>query len=105
MSRLDVVEDALTALAAFLDAHGHGAACVCGPCTAYRQATELLIQLDHLLTILEAWNTAEWVEGDYAVITQEELQEALRVLDDACPGPRAGDRTPRPPADAGKEGG
>lgn len=96
MNRLDCLDDALLALAVFL--HAHGPACVCGPCTAYAQATALLPRLEHLLTILEHWSTAEWEEGeDEAGITQEDLQEALRVLD--------ADNTTRPAAGAGEGAG
>lgn len=81
MNRLDCLDDALIALAVLL--HEHGPACVCGPCTAYTQATALVPKLDHLLAILESWSTAEWEEEqDEAVISQESLRDALRVLDD-----------------------
>lgn len=80
MSRLDCLDDALIALAAFLDAHGHGAACVCGPCTAYAQALALLPRLDHLVRVLKAWS--HLVAGEHDIITAEDLALALRLLDD-----------------------
>jgi hypothetical protein len=83
MNRLNSLDDALRALAACLDASGHGPACVCGLCAAHEQATRLLPRLDHLLQVLTAWSTAEWAEGDgrEAEITPEDLRLALRMLD------------------------
>lgn len=63
MSRLDVLDAALLALAVLL--HDHGPACVCGPCTAYAQATALLPRLGHVLAILQAWargDADDWIQ-------------------------------------------
>jgi len=85
MNRLDVIEDALLALAAFLDRHGHGPACVCGPCTASAQATALLPRLEHLLKILDAWSRGEAEDP----ILPEDLRYVLDVvLEDDHPAER-----------------
>ena len=57
MSRLTVLSDALTHLAALL--HAHGPACVCAACTACQQALVLYPRLEHLLAILAAWSHGE----------------------------------------------
>jgi hypothetical protein len=76
MSRLDVVEHALSALSICL--YTHGPACVCTSCTAYGQATALLPRLAQVLAILEAWSREE----DEEPLLPLDISMLLRLLEE-----------------------
>ena len=74
VNRLDVLEDALIALAVCL--HAHGPACVCVPCTALAASQGLLVRLGLVLTILEVWSRGEAEEP----LLPEDLAYLLDVV-------------------------
>jgi hypothetical protein len=92
MSRLDVLDDALIALARCL--HAHGPACVCVPCRALTASQALLPRLAHVLVVLEAWSAD--VDGEPYLA--QDLGLLLTLLDD-----RSTTRPAAPPH-AGEEG-
>ena len=95
-NRLDVLDEALIALAVCLD--DHGPACVCVPCTALAASQGLLVRLAHVLAILQAWEREEAEEP----ILPQDIGMLLTMLDeDSTVRHAAGRAADTEPRDAG----